>query len=102
MKPAYISPEDDWLCHNGNIHYARNRSDFESYQPIDTNKKPLFAKLEGTNIEVPVLGIGEVRLHLKQRPGSQDDLHSILYRVHHIPSAMCNGISLKDLSRVGC
>lgn len=98
---SFTSPEDDWLCHNGNVHYARNRRDFETYQAVDPSRGPVLARLLDTTIDHPVLGVGTVRLRVKKRLGSSEIAVVTLLSVYHIPSGMCNGIALSDLRAVG-
>jgi hypothetical protein len=99
VAPTFTSPEEDWLCHNGNVHYARNRCDFESYQAIDPAQNPVLVRLQGGECDIPVLGIGTVRLHLKKTLDSEEMTCITLSGVYHIPSAMCNGIALSGLKQ---
>lgn len=67
---------------SGECHYARNRSWFKTYRPI-----------QGTAQGAPVKGIGTVELEVVRAPDDPRTHTLLLEDVLHIPSALCNGFA---------
>lgn len=80
---------NDWLCHDRNINFARNRSDFDIYTALDTT-----AIAAPDDRYVNVFGIGTVKFNVKRQLGQNNLIAFTLKLVLHIPEARCNGISL--------
>ncbi|MCJ1386735.1 hypothetical protein MMC17_009861 [Xylographa soralifera] len=70
----------DWMIVSGDCHYAKNRSSFTDYRPIQMTAQGL-----------RVIGIGTVRLQVWRSPGASDTHTLLLENVLHTPDAMCNG-----------
>lgn len=88
---------DDWLLHNGYMHFARNRELFSTYTRIDTTVT-LFEASEGQskefdNTELQVLGIGTVEVQVKGQLGQRSSHTHTFTDVLHVPAARCNGVS---------
>ncbi|KAI7481683.1 hypothetical protein KC351_g6219 [Hortaea werneckii] len=83
-RPCY-----DWYLHSGNVHFARDRSTFTSYVPLDatTLRSVAFDQTIGA------VGIGYVELQVKVSPRSNEIRTLQLRDVFHIPTAPCNGLS---------
>ncbi|KAI7260270.1 hypothetical protein KC343_g1895 [Hortaea werneckii] len=83
-RPCY-----DWYLHSGNVHFARDRSTFTSYVPLDatTLRSVAFDQTIGA------AGIGHVELQVKVSPQSNETRTLQLRDVFHIPTAPCNGLS---------
>ncbi|KAI6815555.1 hypothetical protein KC332_g4079 [Hortaea werneckii] len=83
-RPCY-----DWYLHSGNVHFARDRSAFTSYVPLDatTLRSVAFDQTVGA------VGIGHVELQVKVSPQSNETRTLQLRDVFHIPTAPCNGLS---------
>ncbi|KAI7508881.1 hypothetical protein KC347_g5746 [Hortaea werneckii] len=83
-RPCY-----DWYLHSGNVHFARDRSAFTSYVPLDatTLRSVAFDQTVGA------VGIGHVELHVKVSPQSNETRTLQLRDVFHTPTAPCNGLS---------
>ncbi|KAI7085894.1 hypothetical protein KC356_g5495 [Hortaea werneckii] len=62
-RPCY-----DWYLHSGNVHFARDRSAFTSYVPLDatTLRSVAFDQTVGA------VGIGHVELQVKVSPQSNE------------------------------
>ncbi|CZR56447.1 uncharacterized protein PAC_06335 [Phialocephala subalpina] len=74
----------DWMNTSGSCHYAKNRSSFSTYRPVEVTI--------GAN-NTPILGVGTVELEVKKSPSSNETGRIVLYNVVHMPSAICNGFS---------
>ncbi|GAB1740782.1 hypothetical protein NU219Hw_g5865t1 [Hortaea werneckii] len=83
-RPCY-----DWYLHSGNIHFARDRSAFTSYVPLDATTLSSVA----FDQTVAAVGIGHVQLRVKVPPQSDETRTLQLHAVFHIPTAPCNGLS---------
>ncbi|KAJ0417920.1 hypothetical protein BJY00DRAFT_197443 [Aspergillus carlsbadensis] len=81
----------DWMIVSGNTHYAKNRSSFTTYRRVGRSiPRP-------TTGETFVAGIGTVELKVRtsrDEPGLPDGT-LVLENVLHIPSAICNGVSIE-------
>ncbi|KAI7100585.1 hypothetical protein KC367_g7809 [Hortaea werneckii] len=79
----------DWYLHSGNVHFARDRSAFNSYVPLDatTLRSVAFDQTVGA------VGIGHVELQVMVSPQSHETRTLQLRDVFHIPNAPCNGLS---------
>ncbi|KAI7547213.1 hypothetical protein KC331_g5153 [Hortaea werneckii] len=83
-RPCY-----DWYLHSGNVHFARDRSAFTSYVPLDDITLSSMA-FDQTPAAV---GIGHVELQVKVSPQTNEIRTLQLRDVFHIPTAPCNGLS---------
>ncbi|KAK4539604.1 hypothetical protein LTR36_010540 [Oleoguttula mirabilis] len=79
---------NDWLYHEGNVHFARNRSDFDTYTAIDA-----LAYTAPGNEQVGVLGIGTVKLAVRRQLNQHTTMVHPIHPVLHTPAARCNGLS---------
>ncbi|EYE94436.1 uncharacterized protein EURHEDRAFT_413245 [Aspergillus ruber CBS 135680] len=81
----------DWMMVSGSTHYARNRSSFSTYRHV--RGQITSSILPGTG-RIQVLGIGAVKLNMIRGPDDPRPYTLVLKDVLHIPSAVCNGISI--------
>lgn len=72
----------DWIVTSGSCHYARDRSSFKTYRPVNVT-----IGLANT----PILGVGSVELEVKKSPSGNETGRIVLHKVIHMPSASCNG-----------
>ncbi|KAH6673006.1 hypothetical protein B0J14DRAFT_638991 [Halenospora varia] len=79
------TPRADWFIVPGRS-YTKDRASFTNY-----------CELRGHINGVAVPGMGNAELDLLQAPGSPKSHKITLYRVLHIPSAICNGLALIDI-----
>lgn len=76
----------DWMMIGGTNHYARDRSAFTIYKPV-----------QGPPVEVgglKVVGVGRVELQGPRSPNDPRTNTLVLENVLHEPNAICNGISM--------
>jgi len=84
----------DWMMVSGSAHYARNRSSFSDYRR--TRGQATLSTSPGAGV-TQVLGIGTVKLNMIRGPDDPRTYTLVLENVLHIPSAICNGISISLL-----
>lgn len=87
-------PEDhachDWYIHNGNVHFARDRSVFTTYTPLGK----LLARQPQLFLSAPIAGIGTVKIEVKPSPTATSTHVIPVTNVLHMPTAPCNGLSI--------
>lgn len=87
VEPRTVTQSHDWLCHNGNIHFCRDRQYFESYQEFDSVR--LIPQDYGP---LAVHGMGTVRVDFKRQLGQDHSMSVTLANTLHVPGARCNGL----------
>ncbi|KAK2846343.1 hypothetical protein FQN49_005818 [Arthroderma sp. PD_2] len=73
----------DWMITSG-AHYAKNRSFFTTYQPIDEMKLSNGSR---------VIGIGKVELQVPRERGKPEIYTLVLENVLHTPDTLSNGFN---------
>lgn len=80
------------MIHDGDVHYARNASSFQTYTRIDINANDAMGLGDSRAI-----GIGTVFLKAKRTDDSDEVTGLTLHDVLHISDMPCNGISYSKL-----